>query len=280
MVELVLQHGLAFEDLYRRDGLGRLDAAFVAHLAAADAALHDRLVTARRAPDGLDKKAESDLIIALAPHLEDFIADLFRIGREVRALAAAHDALAPLYAVKRLFVQRRAVKGMTPEQAAALDPAALQAELEALIGGPLTEESFAAAVDRWMQDEAANQPALAAAARYAAWATLAPEGQKKHRRGVLFKVPHRLDMTHLVPVETELFEGVTMLKLPPEHRRRREGFALTDPGTDLTGALDQANYCIWCHEQGKDSCSRGLRDRKSGAFQKSVFGVTLAGCPL
>ncbi len=60
---------------------------------------------------------------------------------------------------------------------------------------------------------------------------------------------------------------------------RRDGFALTDAGTDLTGALDQANYCIWCHNQGKDSCSKGLRE-KDGAFKKSVFGVTLAGCPL
>ena len=73
--------------------------------------------------------------------------------------------------------------------------------------------------------------------------------------------------------------GVTMLRLPPEHRRRREGFALTDPGTDLTGALDQANYCIWCHNQGKDSCSHGLKDRKTGAFQKSVVRRDARGLP-
>ena len=69
------------------------------------------------------------------------------------------------------------------------------------------------------------------------------------------------------------------------HGRRREGFALTDKGTDLTGALDQSNYCIWCHEQGKDSCSKGLKEknatgRGAASFKKSPFGVTLAGCPL
>ncbi len=48
---------------------------------------------------------------------------------------------------------------------------------------------------------------------------------------------------------------------------------------DLNHALDQANYCIFCHNQGKDSCSRGLKE-KDGTFKKSVFGVTLAGCPL
>ena len=77
---------------------------------------------------------------------------------------------------------------------------------------------------------------------------------------MLFKVPHKVDPHHLVPVETEVVDGVTMLELPRAQRRARDGFALTDPGTDLTGALDHANYCIWCHNQGKDSCSKGLRE--------------------
>jgi NADPH-dependent glutamate synthase beta subunit-like oxidoreductase/NAD(P)H-flavin reductase len=63
--------------------------------------------------------------------------------------------------------------------------------------------------------------------------------------------------------------------------RQREGFALTDPGTDLVGALDEANYCIWCHEQAKDSCSKGLKEKPPAeGFKKTVFGVALAGCPL
>src|SRR5919204_5085568 len=110
MTELALQHGLQFSDLYDRDGLIRLDRAFVAHLAAADAALHEQLMTGRADPDALDRKAESDLLVDLAPHVEDFLGDLFGIAGEVRALQARHDELAPLYSVKRLFVQRRAVK--------------------------------------------------------------------------------------------------------------------------------------------------------------------------
>ena len=71
-----------------------------------------------------------------------------------------------------------------------------------------------------------------------------------------------------------------MLRLPEHDWRHREGFALTDDGMNTQQALDQVNYCIWCHTQGKDSCSKGLIDRKTGQFQKSVFGVTLNGCPL
>jgi NADPH-dependent glutamate synthase beta subunit-like oxidoreductase/NAD(P)H-flavin reductase len=280
MTDLALRHGLGFEDLYRRDGLARLDAAFVAHVQGRDVDLFNRLMAGRRDPGALEAKIESELLIDLAPHVEDFVAELFGIGEEVRALQARHQELAPLYTVKRLFVQRRAVKGMTPEQAAAIDADAARRDLEKIFGEALTEESFAHHVAPWMDDEAANKDTLDLAARYAAWATLSPSGREKHHRGVLFKVPHRLDMEHLVPVETIVEHGVTMLRLPDSHHRFREGFGLTDPGMDLKGALDHANYCIWCHNQGKDSCSRGLRDRKTGAFQKSVFGVTLAGCPL
>jgi NADPH-dependent glutamate synthase beta subunit-like oxidoreductase/NAD(P)H-flavin reductase len=277
---LQLADGFAFADLYDRDGLVRLDRCFADRLAAADTGLFNRLMAGRAAPDTLADKDESQLVIDLAPHVEDFVARLFGIEAEARALAARHDALAPLYEVKRLFVQRRAVKEIGAEAASRLDGAALTRNLEALIGGALTEESYAAAVTGWLADEAANGDALEVAKRYAAWAVHTPDGKAKHRRGVVFRVPRKLDPQHLVPVETVVVDGVTMLRLDPHHHRRRDGFALTDAGMDLKAALDHATYCIWCHNQGKDSCSKGLRDRKTGQFQKSAFGVTLAGCPL
>ena len=285
-----LAFGLRFEDLYQRDGLVRLDAAFVDALKARDGDLHGRLMAARAAPEQVAGKAESELIVALAPVLEEFIGDLFGIAREVDALRSRHDALAPLYTVKRLFVQRRAAKKYGPSEAAGFDGAALRAALAPLLAHDpekLTDESlgepdelrFATKVDAWMQAEAEHAAALDLAARYAAWATHTEEGRERHKGGLLFKLPHKVDPQHLVPVETEVVDGVTMLKLPESHWCARDGFALTDAGTDLAGALDHANYCIWCHNQGKDSCSKGLKE-KSGEFKKSAFGVTLAGCPL
>ena len=113
---------------------------------------------------------------------------------------------------------------------------------------------------------------LRAALEYAAWATLTPAGRARHRRGLLFRVPHRLDMHHLVPAETIVRHGVTMLRLPEDEWRPRDGFGLTDPGTDLAGALDQANYCIWCHNQQKDSCRSGLREKDGKLPQERVRG--------
>jgi NADPH-dependent glutamate synthase beta subunit-like oxidoreductase/NAD(P)H-flavin reductase len=271
-----LGFGFSFADLAARDGLVRLDGAFLGHLAAEDAAVHGRLLAARAAPDALAAKDESELVVALGPHLDGFVATLFGIEAETLALARETHALDPIHACKRLFVQRQAVK-KHPDPSA-FDGAALRADLEARFGEAVTEAAFAEHVAQW--EKAGDAEALDVALRYAAWATLTEAGHAAHPGNTLFRVPHRLDYNHLVPVETIERDGVTMLRLPEHHWRRREGFALTDTGMNSQQALDQVNYCIWCHTQGKDSCSTGLKDRKTGAFQKSPFGVTLAGCPL
>jgi NADPH-dependent glutamate synthase beta subunit-like oxidoreductase/NAD(P)H-flavin reductase len=277
--QLDLKFGFAFRDLYSRDGLVRLDAAFLEHLGSADAPLLERLMAGRAHPEALSRKEHSELLVDAAPHVEDFIGDLFGIGREVRALQERHHALAAVYSVKRRFIQKKAISGVTREQASAIHGGAAAAELEALFHEPLSESSFVTHVSRWLEAEAQHQPHLAAAAKYAAWAALSPAGIEKHRHGVLFRVPHKLDSEHLIHVETLISNGVAELALPPREWRHREGFKLTDAGMDLSGALDQANYCIKCHNQGKDSCSTGLKE-KTGSFKSSVFGVTLAGCPL
>src|SRR3954464_11822415 len=116
-----LTHGLGFNDLYDRDGLGRLDAAFAGWLQDVDAGLHARLMAARVAPDQLAPKDESNLLIELARPLEDFIGTLFGVAAPVAELRGRHTRLAPLYDCKRLFVQRYVTRAIKPDAAAALD---------------------------------------------------------------------------------------------------------------------------------------------------------------
>ena len=279
---LKLSFGLDFADLHQRDGLARLDEQFLHFIAASDPALREALLAARAAPEALAPKAESELLIALAPQLEDFVAQLFGIAAEARALAEQHHELAPVFSVKRLFVQRQALAKFKPEDVMDLDAETTE---QSLLGEPFSELAFARRVTAWQEDEAANAGQLELAARYAAWAAGTEAGRARHRNGVLFKAPAKLDYQNLVPLITRETLGFPRHSI--DHLRRREGFALTDHGTDLAGALDEANYCIWCHNQGKDSCSRGLREKApkgadpaSAPFRKSPFGVTLAGCPL
>jgi NADPH-dependent glutamate synthase beta subunit-like oxidoreductase/NAD(P)H-flavin reductase len=267
--------GIAFHDLYHRAGLERVDAVFLDQL---DEDLRRRLLAAREAPPAAGKD-ESELIVALAQPLDDFLAELFGIRAAVAELRARQHALSPLYQAKRLFVQRRAVKEVKPDQAALLDAALLGRELEARLGEPLTELSFAHAVLAWLDAEAEHGDDLALAARYAAACVHANE-RAAHPHGVLFRLPGKRDPLNQVPAVPAALCGTVALEYPPERLRRRQGFGLTDAGTDLEGALDQVNYCILCHHQGRDSCSKGMRDRKTAELVKNPIGVTMQGCPL
>src|SRR5262245_51923970 len=86
-----------FAELYAREGLIKLDAAFVERLRTFDVALHNRFVTARADRSALSDKDHSQLLMDVAPHAEDFIATLFDIEKEAKELAAAHNELAPIY---------------------------------------------------------------------------------------------------------------------------------------------------------------------------------------
>ena len=279
MTDLALADGFAFDDLYDADGLARLDARFIAWLADDDGALAKRLAAARAAPDALDAIALSQLLVDLAPTLERFVTRLFGIEPEASALAGAHDALGPLYDCKRLFVQRRAAKKIKADEAETLDGAALQAALETHFGEPLSETVFAARVMDWLADEDANAEALDAALKFAAWAAQSEAGKRRFAGGLLFKAPAKRDYEHLIPVETHTEDGLAVFRLPDHHLRARDGFTLTDEGADLPRVLDQVNYCIFCHDRGKDSCSHGVL-AKDGGFGTNPFGEALIGCPL
>ena len=90
-----LGFGLTFADLSGRDGLIRLDKQFLQTLAAHDPGLHQRLLTARATPDSLTSREESDLVVALGPHLDAFVADLFAIQAETAGLMQETPTASP-----------------------------------------------------------------------------------------------------------------------------------------------------------------------------------------
>src|SRR5579884_2910911 len=155
-----LQFGIAFEDLYNREGLVRLDQTFLDYLKAADVGAFNRLMEVRAGAGPQGRKEQSDLILQIAPHLEDFLGDLFGIQREIRDLQTRESELAAMYTVKRKFIHKKALTGMNEDKAAAIDGPALRADLEALFGEPLTDESFSANVSRWMEAEPQHAEAI------------------------------------------------------------------------------------------------------------------------
>jgi NADPH-dependent glutamate synthase beta subunit-like oxidoreductase/NAD(P)H-flavin reductase len=94
------------------------------------------------------------------------------------------------------------------------------------------------------------------------------------------KAPHSIDAASLVKLRRpddklpELFVG------PEGERRARDGFALTDRRMGPRAIEQEIDYCLLCHDRDKDSCSKGLREPKTGAIKKNALGVSLKGCPL
>lgn len=272
---LSLSFGLTFTDLYHNSGLEKLNLCFQNFLSEQNPDLAAAYQFHCQNP--AEDKSSHELLLTIAPYLEDFIGELFQIRKEINSLQQQHHTLAVVPQIKRQFVQRHALRKYPKDVALSFDDTHLREQLEQTIS-PFNELTFAKTVAKWLEDETANAQQLDLAARYAAWATLTETGQTLHHHDVLFKQPEKLDFQKLIPLHLmdEFKQG------NPAHRRNRVGFDLTDPGFSRLKAIDQANYCIWCHHQSKDSCSKGMHPKTESVdkFIKNWAGINLTGCPL
>jgi NADPH-dependent glutamate synthase beta subunit-like oxidoreductase/NAD(P)H-flavin reductase len=91
-----------------------------------------------------------------------------------------------------------------------------------------------------------------------------------------FRLPQPLVFDKLVPIER-----VDDLRFGGEHHefRRRDAFHLTDARMTPREVADEANYCIFCHERKKDSCSKGFL-QPNNTYKPNPLGMALEGCPL
>jgi len=275
---------LSFESspdtLYSRAGLMRLDTDFQAFLQARDSALGARLQAARGHGAVLGRKDESQLWLQLAPLVDEFVGRLFDIEAAAAALRQRQRDLDVVFEARRRFVQRYVVKKIKPEDAAQIDGTAAAAALELHLPGPFDAVCFARAALDWLGREVECRDALFAAVQFAAWAALTPAGKARHGHSPLFHAPEKKDPLARVQTHKTHDGGVAWLEAPAgQPIRQRNGFRLSDPGADLAGALGEVNYCIYCHHQGKDSCSTGMR-ASAGPFQRNSLGALQTGCPL
>ncbi|HYI09906.1 MAG TPA: FAD-dependent oxidoreductase, partial [Thermoanaerobaculia bacterium] len=91
-----------------------------------------------------------------------------------------------------------------------------------------------------------------------------------------FRLPRPLVFDRLVPtepVDEKRFGG------EHHHFRRRDAFHLTDTRMTPRQITDESDYCIYCHERSKDSCSHGFV-QPNGTYKPNPLGMALEGCPL
>jgi len=113
--------------------------------------------------------------------------------------------------------------------------------------------------------------------RYCFARSLHPDGIREIQGWPSYKLPKKTVYEDLVQVRHPLPLIPEALAAP--HGRRRDGFRLTDDGATPRQVRSEIEYCLICHERGKDSCSTGLH-AKEGGFKKNPLGIDLHGCPL
>ncbi len=103
--------------------------------------------------------------------------------------------------------------------------------------------------------------------------------KQKIKNWILYRLPMDMNYFDLVhnkeenPFIPEKFCG------KESSLRRREGFKLTDERYNNREVMSEVEYCVFCHERKKDSCSKGLLE-KDGAEKKNPLDIPLPGCPL
>lgn len=249
--------------LYEREGLVHLDDHFLIYLQEKNQPLLLQLHEARKA-----QYASTSILMELAWYVEGFLLQIFNLHLSSKEKA---EEARLIYHVKRQFIQRQVLKNFVLERDLLLLEEATN-KLHAWKINLTSDYSFAKAINEWMQED--NEVLLQAATIYAGYAIYTPEGQKKHQDSVLFHTPAKLNQESLIEI-SKIDDIITSHNLI-----QREGFNCTTPPLSEAKALDQSNYCIHCHNQSKDSCSKGMREKETGLFRQNSLGITLTGCPL
>ncbi|QGT16849.1 glutamate synthase subunit beta [Wolbachia pipientis] len=293
-----LNFKISFSNLYTRDGLTKLDETFLNYIKSCDESLFCSLIEARekaasssmssqchlpssqchppssqcltlgsRKQEGRSATwmTDSQLIIDLSYLLDGFIAKLFNIEKGIEELKKKHNDFAVIYKCKRLFVQRYALKKYT--NVANID---ITNKLSHFLTLPTTEKNFAEQVMHWFEDKENHKEEIELAAQYAVW-------RVKNKQSILFSIHKKIDHENLILFSKKEVDKVEVLY--SNEVKRRYGFDLTSKKVSLNKALDNAHYCIFCHKQSKDSCSKGLIN-DDNTFKKSPLRVELHGCPL
>jgi len=275
----------AFSDYLQASATERLDSAFVAELQARDAQLAQRLLAYRAGSAAQDGQERSALLLALAPHVERFLAEFFAIADENQELQKKIRDQDVVMEFKKQFVLRRGRRFRGEYTASFAD---LQRWLDAEIRAAALPEtdrewSIARLGMGWLADEAAQAEKIARLTQWCALALTDPAAALAVRGWSSFRLPERMDHEHLVPLQYFTARPDQPLAGDPAQWRRRDAFHLTDTRMDLRSVQSEVHYCLYCHDHDGDFCSRGFPEKKGVpelGFKVDPLGVTLTGCPL
>ncbi len=281
--------GVSYRDLYDPHSLSKLHSLFLASVEATDPVLAGQWNNyASTDANAMTPVDVSNILVAMAPHVGTFVAKLFQVQTDREKLITIANREKVIFEFKRDFLQRRALKKFTTiEQCLAIAPIdELQSAYKLALSSASDfgdEELTAAAMTMKLleqeKDDITNAELIKKLEAYFAACLHNDTLHQNVKSWSSYYLPKNLNYDHLVHIIRpeallpEKFVG------PADEYRRRDGFVLTDERMKPREVRGETEYCIFCHDRSKDSCSKGLHD-KDGSTKKNPLGISLDGCPL
>lgn len=252
MTRLNLAYDLTLKDLYQRQGLEKLDQLFISTLSVD---FSSKLSLLRAHPQALSEVECANFLIALAIELERFLYRLFNIADSGEQHPNNAKAFKELYQFKRSFIEKTALKKYPLAQAENMHGEVFAKSLNLFLN--IRDDNHFPNIVRDLID-AGDEQTLDKAMRFACWACGSEAGKRLYKNSFLFRVPQRMDDQHPFQVESRHENNSNTHRANTLDLIERDGFAYSNHGLTREQTLDQANYCIKCHPQNKDSCSKGF----------------------
>ena len=255
----MLKSNLKFADLNSLSGLKKLDESFLRYLSIYQPRLEEQILYYREIGSSkLSDSAHSKFITELGPLLDDFIADLFQINSENLAQKKNYEKFDAVYEARRKFIQRYVIKKYDKHDTDKLDFSKITLKLQSIIGD-ITQDKLANSIVNWQLDHEKYQQELNIAAKYCAIMYHNDSSLE------LFDVPRSIDENNFIRDH----------RIKQLSEQTYIGFDYRDYISDSKAAM-HAKYCIYCHKQEKDSCSKGFHYINPEKYPKKEKD----GCPL
>ena len=267
MVEL--NFNIQFTDLYSVDGLEKIDIKFLDFLKKQDYELLHELLLNRQI-----HKFSSELIIKISPYLENFIIKLFKLKYSTNYTYLYNKKVSSLFKCRKKFIQRQVRESDYNETK--VEYAKLQLKKS---GVNLNDEiSIATNILKWLKNKDDNL--LNHAKVFIAWILYSREGRQKWKNSILFNLPRKLDFERLIKYS----QNIHNLKYFVNDKLKNNQFVDDKLKNNQFfynhQAIVDTSYCLHCHNNKKDSCSKGLIEKSSGRTVDNTLGIKLNGCPL
>ncbi|MCX7121233.1 MAG: pyridine nucleotide-disulfide oxidoreductase [Gammaproteobacteria bacterium] len=265
-----------FQALHTSEGLSELDERFIKTLAAQNPELRGQLKVYRDGKLNTPQQV-SEFIIACAPFLENFIAELFQIESAVDFLKKETRSHDPIFQFKDYYIhQAKRLKASVSGYAFLPFSENAKNEVD-------PELAIAKLGMHFLSDKEKYKTEIEALIQWCALALFTEEGKTFTKNWPSFHQAQKKDFENLVPMVSVENDEFGRFEAPRNKQRERDGFQLTDPRMKLREVLDEIHYCVYCHKNDGDFCSKGFPVKKNNpemGLKLNPVGDILTGCPL